>query len=491
MESDSGHKIVLKATKISVVCEVIAKIIAPLTTIVLARLLSQEVFGIVASLTAITALADMLADAGFNAYIVQHQFQTEAEKKGTLNICFWTNVVIALIFFGIIEIFRNEFSHLVGAEGYGDVLALMALVIPMVSVSSIEMAIMKKDLNFKSLGIIKITAKLIPFVVTIPLAISGFGYWSLVFGTLAGELIGMVLCLKCGKFLPSLSYPIKYLKSIFSFSIWAYFESILEWLIANVAILSLATVYGIVELGIFKVAVNLVTQITSSIYALYSNVYKSAMAKEQYNQDNFRKMFLTFQKYSSLFSLPLGLFVFLYRDLVTNLLLGDKWAEASTLIGYYCLTCTFSISFGNFYSDAIRAKGFPSKLVIIDAIYLVLLLLLLYKAKTIQFALFCIIFSILKIIQPTLQIFIGRKICHISFTEIISNSYPQIISSTLVAFIVVIFNFTSLGQTMEFISILASFLLYFVLIFIISPDRKFYQDIISLRISQIFKQKGK
>ena len=217
--NDSSKGKVLKATKWSVICEVIAKVIAPITTIVLARLLSQEVFGIVASLTAITSMADMLADAGFNAYIVQHQFKTDHERKSTLNICFWTNIIIALLFFVVIVFYREGFSKLVGADGYGNVLAVMAFVIPMVSVSSIEMAIMKKDLNFKSLGIIKITAKLIPFIVTIPLALLGYGYWSLVIGTLAGELVGMVLSVSFGKFIPSKTYPIAYLKSIFIFNL--------------------------------------------------------------------------------------------------------------------------------------------------------------------------------------------------------------------------------------------------------------------------------
>lgn len=72
---------VIHATKWSVICEVAAKIIAPITTIILARLLSQEVFGIVASITAITSLADMLSDAGFNAYIIQHQFSSDKEKN--------------------------------------------------------------------------------------------------------------------------------------------------------------------------------------------------------------------------------------------------------------------------------------------------------------------------------------------------------------------------------------------------------------------------
>ncbi len=479
--TSSNHKAVLSATKVSVVCEVIAKVIAPLTTIVLARLLSQEIFGIIASLTAITALADMLADAGFNAYIIQHQFNSDEEKKGTLNICFWTNVFIAVVFFSIIELFRSDFSRLVGADGYGNVLAIMAIVIPMVSVSSIEMAIMKKDLNFKSLGIIKITSKIIPFVVTIPLALLSFGYWALVIGTLIGELVGLILSLLYGRFFPSLSYPIIYLKSIFSFSIWAYLESILEWLIANVSILVLGTIYGIAELGIFKVGVNLVTQITSSIYALYSNVYKSAIAKEQNNNESFKKMFLTFQKYSSLFSLPLGIFVFVYRDLVTSLLLGNEWMAASNLIGYFCLTSTFSISFGNFYSDAIRAKGYPLKLVIIDAVYLSIIVILLYSAKSITFTMFCISFSLIKIVQPLLQVIVGRKVCDVTFWGIIKNSYPQIISSVLVAIVVFIFGFTSLSLVWNIVSAIISFVVYFILVYIISPDKKIYKEAILKR----------
>lgn len=480
--NDSSKGKVLKATKWSVICEVIAKVIAPITTIVLARLLSQEVFGIVASLTAITSMADMLADAGFNAYIVQHQFKTDHERKSTLNICFWTNIIIALLFFVVIVFYREGFSKLVGADGYGNVLAVMAFVIPMVSVSSIEMAIMKKDLNFKSLGIIKITAKLIPFIVTIPLALLGYGYWSLVIGTLAGELVGMVLSVSFGKFIPSKTYPIAYLKSIFSFSIWAYLESILEWLIANVAILVLATVYGVAALGVFKVAVNLVTQITSSIYALYSNVYKSAIAKEQNDAESFRKIFLTFQKYASLFSLPLGILVFVYRDLVTTLLLGKDWLDASTLIGFYCLTCTCSISFGNFYSDAIRAKGYPLKLVIIDAIYLCLIIALIYGASIMPFAAFCIVFSLIKIVQPALQVIIGRKVCDVSFVDVIKNSYPQLIASITIAALAVIVGFTSLEPISGVISAVFSFALYLVIAYLISPDKAYYKEMVMGRI---------
>lgn len=467
---------VKRAAKWSILSEVLAKIIAPITTIILARLLSQEVFGIVASLTAITSMADLLADAGFNAYIVQHQFKSDEEKKATYNICFWTNISIALLLFFLIIINRDFFSRLVGAEGYGRVLVVASFVIPMVSVSSIEMAIMKKELNFKSLGFIKITSKFIPFFVTIPLAYFGLGYWSLVCGSLAGEFVGMLLSLHFGKYLPTFTYPTEFIKNIFSFSLWAYLESILEWLIGNVAILVLATLYGMAELGVFKVATNLVTQITTSVYALYSNVYKSAIAKEQYEIEGFRKMFLTFQKYASIVSLPLGVGVFLYKDFVTEIMLGKEWMEASTIIGLYCLTCTASISFGNFYSDAIRAKGFPRKLVEVDAIYLFLIILLLSIASNISFLTFCIYFSLLKIIQPLLQSLIGRKICNVSFLDVLKNCLPQM--GGIIMMIIIHFVLVMSGLDLHpIISALICAIAYFIVLYILSPEKSIFKNV--------------
>lgn len=482
----SDNQKVVRAAKWSVFSEILAKVISPITTIVLARLLSKEIFGIVASLTAITSMADLLSDAGFNAYIVQHIFKSDKERKSTYNICFWTNVSIAIILFLVIVLNKDLFARLVGAEGYGNVLIVASIVIPMVSVSSIEMAIMKKELNFKSLGIIKIISKLIPFFVTIPLALYGFGYWSLVYGSLAGEFIGMILCLYHGRFFPSFSYPTQYLRQIFSFSIWAYFESILEWLIGNVSILVLATLYGMIELGIFKVAINLVTQIMTSVYALYSNVFKSAIAKEQNDKVSFKKMFLTFQKYASIISLPLGVGVFLYRDFVTGIMLGKEWLDASILIGLYSLTYTASISFGNFYSDAIRAKGYPKKLVEVDAIYLALIIGLLCFAHNISFATFCIIFSLLKIIQPTLQAIIGQRICDISIKSIFKNCYPQLTAVGTMILVFFTLRAPFFGLQNPIISAIICAFSYFVILYFASPDKEVFNNILSrIRVIKI------
>lgn len=463
---------VLNATKWSVISEVIAKVISPLTTMVLARILSTEVFGIVASITAITSLADLLTDAGFNAYIIQHQFKDESSKNSTYNVCFWSNFIISCFLYAVIFFYRVVFSGLVGASGYENALIVAALVLPLTSVSSIEQAIMKKELNFKKVGIIKIVSKLVPFITTIPLALFGMKHWSLILGTLIGEVINVILCLKLGGFIPKLYYNFSRLKEIFSFSIWAFLESLLEWFIANIALLTLGTIFGIYYLGVFKTGINIISQITTSVYALYSNVYKSAIAKEQKNPKNFRYMLYSFQKYTSILSVPIGVGAFLYRDLLTNILLGPKWGDATLLIGLWGITSMMSIAFGNFYSDAIRAKGFPRKLVVIDLIYLGVILLILMNAKHLSFQSFCIYFAIAKVIQPIMQVVVGTRTFDAPFIRVLKNSIPQIISAGIMAAIVLVFRFTDMNMTIQIISVILCIVVYFVVLIVLHPERK-------------------
>lgn len=60
------------ATRWAFASQVAAKLISPLTTMVLARLLTPEAFGVVASVTMVTSFADVFSDAGFQKYLVQH-----------------------------------------------------------------------------------------------------------------------------------------------------------------------------------------------------------------------------------------------------------------------------------------------------------------------------------------------------------------------------------------------------------------------------------
>ena len=80
MKENNLKNKVVNATKWSTITEIAAKLISPVTNMILARILAPEAFGVVATVTMIISFADMFTDSGFQKYLVQHEFKDENEK---------------------------------------------------------------------------------------------------------------------------------------------------------------------------------------------------------------------------------------------------------------------------------------------------------------------------------------------------------------------------------------------------------------------------
>ena len=179
MNNEENHqnynKKVAIATKWSASTELIVKIIQPITSIILARILVPEDYGIVANLTMIVSFAEMLADAGFSKYIIQHRFESKEELTESSNVAFWTNLIVALSLFGIICLFRNLFASWIGSSGYEIPLVVSSIAIPLFALISIQRALYIRNLNFKTLFYVRIFSSFIPFLITVPIAALGGG----------------------------------------------------------------------------------------------------------------------------------------------------------------------------------------------------------------------------------------------------------------------------------------------------------------------------
>jgi len=89
--SENFNSKVVKATKWSTITEILVKILSPITNMILARILTPEAFGIVATITMITSLAEIFADAGFQNFLVQHEFKNKEELDNSTTVAFWSS----------------------------------------------------------------------------------------------------------------------------------------------------------------------------------------------------------------------------------------------------------------------------------------------------------------------------------------------------------------------------------------------------------------
>ena len=370
--NDFNDKII-KSMKWSSITEFIAKLITPITSIVLARILVPDEFGIVATINMIISFADIFTDAGFQKYLVQYEFESEEELILSTNVAFWTNLGISLLLWILIIIFSDILATMLGNTGLGYVISISCIQLPMTSFSSIQMAIYRRNFDFKTLFLVRIVSICIPFIVTIPLALLDYSYWSLIIGTLCGTLSNAVILTVKSPWKPRFTYSINKLKEMISFSIWSLIESISIWLTTWIDTFIIGSILNSYYLGVYKTSLNAVNSIFMLVTASTTPILFSALSRVQNNEIEFNKIFFNIQKSVSYLALPLSIGIFIYSDLAVNILMGDGWAEANHVVGIWALISGIVIVLGHYSSEVYRAKGNPKLSFIAQTLHLIVL----------------------------------------------------------------------------------------------------------------------
>lgn len=372
--SDNLNNRIITATKWSAIAEIMGKIVAPVSSMVLARLLTPEAFGVVATLNMVIAFAEIFTDAGFQRYLIQHEFNGEKEKDEATNVAFWSNLVLSIAVWGLIAFFCEPIATLVGNPGLGHVLVVACVSIPLAAFSSIQIALFKRNLDFKTLFWRRLAIILVPLLVTIPLAFWLRSYWALVIGTIVTNLANALLLTFKSNWRPRRYYSFARLKEMFSFCSWTIVDSILVWATSYVDIFFIGRALSAYYLGVYKTSITTVGQLTSLITVSVLPVIMPAISRLQDDIPEMRVVLLKIQKYTSVLLLPMGVGIFMFSDLITSVLLGDQWTEAAPFIGLWALMEVIMVIFARFCSNVYPAIGKPRVSVIVQILHLVILI---------------------------------------------------------------------------------------------------------------------
>ena len=469
------------ATKWSAITEILAKLISPLTSMVLARLLTPEAFGIVATLTMVITFAEIFTDAGFQKYIIQHKFKNEIDKEDSTNVAFWSNFVMSMIIWGGIALFRDPLAELVGNPGLGYVLVIACVSIPLCAFSSIQMARYKRDLDFRTLFRVRVVGVLVPLFVTIPLAFYMRNFWALVIGTITANCINAILLTYYSKWKPKFFFSKIKFKEMFSFSMWSMFEQVTIWLTSYVDAFIVGTMLSQYYLGIYRTSVSVVGQIVALITAVTTPVLFSSLSKLQDDREEFLRLFFKFQKFVGLLVMPLGVGIFIFRKLITDFFLGDQWGEAAYFIGLWGLTSSITIVLSHYSSEVYRAKGKPKLSVLAQVLHIVVLCPAVLIAIDYGFYILCTVRAIVRLELIAVNLIIMYLLMKMPIGKMFSNILPSCIASC--AMMIVLFLPEPSGLFQNIFYVMLDVILYVAVIMFFPQEKS-----ILLNIKTIIKK---
>ena len=472
LKTENFNHQVIRAAKWSGVTEIIAKIVTPVSSIVLARLLTPDAFGVVATIVMVISFAELFTDAGFQKYLIQHEFKNLEDFGQSVNVAFWSNLIFSFILWGAISFFADSLATLVGSPGCGLVLIVACVSIPLEAFSSIQIALHRRNLDFKTLFKVRIVSLLVPLFFTIPVAFFLRSYWALIWGMIIQNLFNALLLTCYSNWKPALFYSYEKLKEMLSFTIWSLVESVSIWLTGYVDVFIVGTLLNQYYLGLYKTSMALVGQITSLVTMATAPVLFSSLSRLQNDEKEFKRVFLLFQKLISVLVIPMGGLIFCFSDTITLLALGRKWIEAAHFIGLWGLTSSFMIVFSNYVCEIYRAKGLPKLSVLSQWLHLIVMCPVVLISVKYGFETLCTARSLIRFQGLFVDLVLLYFLIRISPWQMLKNVMPSLVSSVVI--VLFAYGMRAYIHTTVMNLILMSFcaVLYTMLIWLFPYERK-------------------
>lgn len=476
--SDSLNRKAATAAKWSIVTETLVKVVSPITQLVLARILAPEAFGMVATVTMVTSFADMFSDSGFQKYLVQHEFKSERELYRNANVAFWTNMAISLLIWTGIALLRVPLAVFVGSPGLGFPIAVACASLPLTSFSSIQLALFRRRLDFKTIMPVRVAVALVPLVVTVPLALAGLGFWSLIIGTIAGNAVNAVALTVLSPWKPKFFYSFALLKEMFSFSGWSLLEAISIWATSWAGTFVVGNLLDSYHLGLYRQPMTFVNSAFSLITNATTPILFSSLSKLQNSDEEFQSFFYRFQFNVAMFVLPLGVGFFCFRNFLTDLLLGDQWANAALMMGCWGLSTGVMIVFSHYCSEVFRSKGRPRVSFVCQLLYMCIMIPSLYIAASLGFEQLVIVNAAVRLAAIVINQVAANRIAGISFVRILQDVRTPIAGSLIMGTVGILLAKWSSGSWLfSILSVIICMAIYGFAIFLFPEGKAFLKNI--------------
>ncbi len=317
----------VRGSGVTIISQIVSFFIQFAGTMILARILTPEDFGLIAMVTTFSLLLQNFGVSGFTEAIIQSQ-DFNNNKASTL---FWINggISLSLTFFFILC--APVIAWFYGEPRLIPITAVIAISICSSGFSTIHLALLKRRMQFNAAAVITMVSKAFSVGLTIVLALLGTQYWALVVNVVALPLFMAILAwLACG-WRPGRPHSRKEVLPMVKYAMHTYGNFTLHYFSRNLDNLLVGKFLGIQSLGFYKKAYDLFALSASQIAAPLSNVAVSALSRIAGNREIFLRYYLNAISVLAFIGMALSLFLTVGAKDIILLILGPNWGRSAEL----------------------------------------------------------------------------------------------------------------------------------------------------------------
>ena len=307
------------------------------STMILARLLEPQDFGLVAMVTTIVAFLRVFREAGLSTATVQREGITHAQVSNLFWINFGLSSVVSLVLIMLAPVvawFYREPRLVSITFALGGTFLLTGSTVQ-------HMALLNRQMRFKVIALIQVGSLMAGVVVGIGMAMLKFGYWSLVGFQLAIPFTTLVLAWSASRWRPQLPAPGSGTRPLISFGVNLAAGGFLWSLARGADCLLIGRYYGADPVGLYSRAGALLMRPLEQSMSPIEAVFVPTLSRLQEQPDRYRRAFLIIHEGIAMAGFLFGGILLALAHPLTLIVLGAKWEKVAVIFAAFTVSALF------------------------------------------------------------------------------------------------------------------------------------------------------
>ena len=321
-------------------------------TVILARLLSPDDYGIIAMPAIFLAIAQVFIDSGFANALIRKPDLNEKD----LSTAFYFNVIVGVVAYLLLFVTSPLIATFFNTPILSQLLKVTALVVFLNSLGIVQQAVLTKKMDFKSQAVISAISTFVSGVLGVWMAYSGYGVWALVLQQVSAALLRVVMLWGYGRWKPLWIWSKESFGYLWNFGSKVIIIGLLDTIYNNVYAFVIGKKYNAKDLGNYTRAQQFADLPINNINSIVQKVTLPLLSEIQDDDTRLSSIYLRLIEMSSLLVVPLMFGLAAMANPLIIALLGKEWEGCVLLFQILCIA-RFWTPFNAINVNLLQVKG--------------------------------------------------------------------------------------------------------------------------------------
>lgn len=451
-------------------------------SVILARNLMPEDFGVVALSGMFLILIGIFIDSGLGTALIQKKDADELDY----NTVFYANIVFACLVYIIVFLVAPFIAQIFNNPQVTSVLRVMGLGMPIGALSGVQNALVSKKMAFRKFFFSSISGNILSAIVGLTMVFSGCGVWSLVGQNLINTIANSVVLIYIVRWIPQWNFSKERFKSLFSYGWKLTASNLLGTFFSQLKGYAIGLKYSASDLAFYNRGEGLPGIIYNNISSSINTVLFPALSQLQDDKNAIRMALSKAMRTASFILMPGLLGLAAVSDNFVQIVYTSKWMAAVPFMQVICMMNCFDL-LGSANIQAMKAVGRADTLLKLELYKKPLMLVILIGCMFISPLAIAIGQFVYSLIALALNAYPNRKYINYPLKDQFLDISNSLLIATLMSLIVYLVGKLSINiYCLLIIQIFVGVIVYVLMSKFF--NKQIFQEVMSLIKNKMFKK---